>query len=56
MAKLNTQLQIKTGFGDSFLMDMSDNYDEIVRAKQVVDDADGFTTLVSLGGSLTGLG
>ena len=55
MAKLDTNLQITTGMGDSYEMVMTDQYSEIVRTKQVVNNSDGFTTLITVGSSATGL-
>ena len=55
MAKLDTNLQIKTGAGDSYDMTMTDEYSEIVRTKQVVDDRNAFTTLITVGSSSSGL-
>ena len=55
MAKLDTNLQITTGMGDSYEMVMTDQYSEIVRTKQVVDNTDGFTTLITVGSTSAGL-
>ena len=55
MAKLDTNLQITTGMGDSYEMVMTDQYSEIVRTKQVVNNSDGFSTLITVGSSATGL-
>mgnify|MGYP003642861874 CR=1 FL=1 len=56
MARLDANLTITTGQGKEYLCSMSDNYTEILTAKQKVDNTDAFITLASLGSSAAGIG
>tara|TARA_R100001530_G_scaffold122550_1_gene90212 strand:+ start:392 stop:1942 length:1551 start_codon:yes stop_codon:yes gene_type:complete len=48
MANLNTKLQIKTGKGQTYGMEMSDTYTEVYQNINKVDNTDAFITLASL--------
>ena len=48
MANLNTKLQITTGKGQTYGMEMSDTYTEVYQTINKVDNSDGFITLASL--------
>ena len=56
MAKLDANLTVTTGQGKEYLCSMSDNYSEILTAKQKVDNTDAFITIATLGSSTSGLG
>ena len=56
MAKLDANLTVTTGQGQDYLCSMSDNYTEILTAKQKVDNTDAFITIATLGSSTSGLG
>mgnify|MGYP003134902557 CR=1 FL=1 len=55
MANLTTSLQIKTS-SETFGMEMNDQYDQVYRSSEVVDNTDAFITLASLGSTLVGIG
>ena len=55
MARLDANLTVSTGQGD-YLCSMSDQYTEMVTAKQKVDNTDDFITIATLGSSLVGIG
>ena len=55
MARLDANLTVSTGQGD-YLCSMSDQYTEMVTAKQKVDNTDDFITIATLGASTVGIG
>ena len=56
MARLEANLTVSTGQGSDYLCSMSDQYTEMVTAKQKVDNTDDFITIATLGSSLVGIG
>ena len=56
MARYDSNLQINTGKGDTYFMTMADNYSQVVRIVEQVDNTDSFIKLASLGKSLSGIG
>jgi len=48
MANLNTKLQITTGKGQTYGMEMSDTYTEVYQNINKVDNSDGFVSLATL--------
>ena len=56
MAKLEANLTVTAGQDKEYLCSMSDNYTEVLTTKQKVDNTNAFTTIVSLGSTIGGIG
>ena len=56
MAKLEANLTVTAGQDKEYLCSMTDNYTEILTTKQKVDNTNAFTTIVSLGSTIGGIG
>ena len=49
MAKLEANLEIKTGNGTDYLCEMTDQYTEILSTQQIVDNNDQYTQIATFG-------
>ena len=55
MARLDSNLTVKTGQGADYLCEMSEQYTEILTAQQVVDNGDEYTQIATFG-TASGIG
>ena len=49
MARLKANLEIKAGNGADYLCEMTDQYSDILTTQQIIDDADEYTQIATLG-------